>query len=158
MLIRQGTLPETTSLTFPIQGTGVGERGVEKKRGGRSQIQMLLISWGHPLATAQMQYPWAAQSRKRPLVPCQQSNVLALADMGIRRLLFSNPATGCHLADVPSGSARQLCSHRGGSLAQRASEQLQLNLPMTLLACPTTQPARPLLGSGSPVPSLAGTG
>lgn len=29
-----------------------------------------------------------------------RSNVLALSDMGIRPLLFSNPATGCHLADV----------------------------------------------------------
>lgn len=74
------------------------------------------------------------------------SNVLALADMGIRPLSFSNPATGCHLADVPSGSARQLCSHRGGSLAQRTPEQLQPDLPMTLLACPTTQPARPTSG------------
>lgn len=71
-----------------------------------------------------------------------RSNVLVLSDMGIRPLLFSNPATGCHLADVPSGSARQLCSQRGGSLAQRIPEQLQPDLPMILLACKTTRPAR----------------
>lgn len=74
------------------------------------------------------------------------SNVLVLSDMGIRPLLFSNPATGCHLADVPSGSARQLRSQRGGSLAQRTPKQLQLDLPMTLLACPTTRPFRPTSG------------
>lgn len=75
-----------------------------------------------------------------------RSNVLLLANMETRPLLFSNPATSCHLADVPSGSARQLCSHRGGSLAHRAPEQLQPDLPMTLLACPTMGPARPTSG------------
>lgn len=93
------------------------------------------------------------------MVLANRSTVLVLADMGIRPLSFSTPDTSCHLADVPSGSARQLCSHRGGSLAQRTPEQLQPDLPMTPSGLPY-HPALsgPLLGSGSPVPSLAGEG
>lgn len=69
-----------------------------------------------------------------------RSNVLVLVDMGINPLLSSIPATSCHCADVPCGSARQLGSHGGGSLTQRNPEQLQPDLPMTRLACPTTRP------------------
>lgn len=50
MLIRQGTLPETTSLTFPIQGTGVGERGVEKKRGGKVPDPDVAHLMGSPIS------------------------------------------------------------------------------------------------------------
>lgn len=94
----------------------------------------------------QVQYLGLPRAGSNPMFPANRSSVPLLADMGISPLLSSNPATGCQHADVPCGSARQLGSHGGGSLAQRTPEQLHPDLPMTLLACPTTRPVRPTSG------------
>lgn len=75
-----------TPLTIPFQGTGVGERGM-----GRSQVQMLLISRGHPLATAQMQYFGQLRAGSTPKLPANRSNVPVLVDMGISPLLLVSP-------------------------------------------------------------------
>lgn len=58
---------------------------------GRSQVQMLLISRGHPLATAQMQYFGQLRAGSTPKLPANRSNVPVLVDMGISPLLLVSP-------------------------------------------------------------------